>query len=394
MRSVQLVTSKLAYAASQGVILLALARLGGAAMAGTYALLIAVISPVFLFTNLRVQDLVSTGRSGRPVGDYIRATRTSNALGVLACLVVAVVALRSDALLAVIGLAIAKYFEALSRGAYGHAQHEGQYGRAILSNLGHAIFPAAALVAGLLWTERLGPALLLMALPWMLQYLLWERTFFARMPVGREWSLSTDWCLLASLVPLGASAMLLSLNQSIVRVALSSLTSVAVLGVFASVAYTVRLGAVIARGAAELHVRAMGRAADLPELRRAAARPLVATALTGLVLGALMVALGPWAWPLVFGPEFRPDRGLLAMVALAGMFVYATTGVSLAVVASGRHTGQLMASLAGVIVTAMLIVPLITAWGAIGAATAWAVGEGVRFAMMLRQLADDTEGNS
>lgn len=386
MKRSALVASKLTYAASQGVILVALARLGGAEAAGQYALLVALISPLFLLTNLRVQDILSTRSGDADLSEYVRLTRTSNLLGSVLCVAVAFVFVSGDLLLAVLGFTIAKYFEALSRGAYGYAQGAGRVRAAVLSNLGHSLFPTAALIAGMVAWGRLGPSLALVALAWGLQYLVFERAMFGSGAAGREWELSGHWELMVSLIPLGASAMLLSINQSVVRVALSMVHSVEVLGIFATVAYTTRIGAVVARGLAEAEARQVSGARGPQELWRATLRPLRTSVVLGVGMAALMVSIGPTLWPLVFGDEFRPDRLLLATVGLAGIFVYATTAISMSVVASGRHQGQLVAMMAGLTVTAILIVPCVSTWGSVGAAGAWAAGEAVRLALMMRQL--------
>ncbi len=387
-----MIASKLVYAAAQGVQLVIIARFGGSVDVGLYALALAIVSPIFLLTNLRLQDILATQESaGREWRNHLLLTCWTNGAGVLCVVALALAWGRPELLAVMVPLALAKLMEALMRTAYGYAQGQGRRKDLVLSTLARAATSTAALALGYA-VSGLVTGLWLVAAAWAVQCLAYERRF---LPWGGELESNTVLApevhaslgrLFVTLVPLGASAMFLSLNQSLIRLVVEGQVGLEELGVFASVAYLVRIGAVAARGVAEVTVGRLRRSRGERYLWDAVRLPTALVGLAGAVGGALVVLAGPAVFPVIFGPDFVPTTWLLIGVMSAGIFIYMSTALSLGVVATGGHRRQLIIVAGTTALTLALAFALVGPLGMAGAAAAWAVGEALRAALLAVQV--------
>lgn len=373
------IASKTIFTASQGVILIAIARFEGAAEVGLYALAVAITSPIFLLTNLRVQDVLATDSvADAQWRTYLRVTAVVNAIGLLLSLLLAVVWPTTGVLAVVIPLALAKWVEALSFACHGYAQSQGRIDRVAGATVVRGLLAAAACVVGLAVAD-LPTALWMMLGVWLVQFLVYDARFVPwRAGRGDQvLALPVFWRLL----PLGVAAALLSLNQHAIRLIVDGRVGIVALGVFATVAYTVRLGAVLARAASQASAAEL-RSAQLSgsdrEVWEAVKRPTLFVGVVGLLLGGLIVLVGPSIFPLAFGSQVSPERPLLALVMTAGLFVYTNTTLTMAVVAKGQHAKQMWIVGCTLVVSLVLAVILTGPWGLLGAAAAWIAGESLR----------------
>lgn len=373
------IASKTFFTASQGVVLIAIARFEGAAEVGLYALAVAITSPIFLLTNLRVQDVLATDAvADTQWRTYLRVTAAVNAVGLVLSLLVALFWPTTDVLAVVIPLALAKWVEAVSFACHGYAQSQGRIDRVAGATAVRGLLAAATCVLGLAIAD-LPTALWLMLGVWLAQLLVYDLRFLPWRSARKTGVPSLP--IFARLLPLGIAAALLSLNQHAIRLVVDGRVGIVALGVFATVAYTVRLGAVIARAASQAssaELRSAQVSGSEREVWEAIKRPTLVVGTVGLVLGAVMVLVGPTLFPLAFGPQVSPERPLLALVMTAGLFVYTNTTLTMAVVAKGQHAQQMLIVGSTLVVSLLLAIVLTGPWGLLGASAAWIVGESLR----------------
>lgn len=381
-----LVAGKVALAISQGLILVVIARLEGATAVGVYTLALAVVSPIFLFAHLRLQDVIATDDD--PAAGWslhIQLAALSGLVGVLVATGIGLVWPRSDLWLIMLPLAWAKLAESLVFACQGYWRSNGLFALVARSNIARAVLAVLGVAlgtyfGGLVWGVT-GMAIL------------WTLILFVELRrVPRIWAgthfgdITWRWW---HLVPLGLVAMLLSLNQSVVRLAVDVHVGTQQLGIFAATAYIVRIGAIVAQAISESGAPALrkaGRAGDVRASYRLALRSGLRAAALGVLLLVLVILVGPAFMPLLFGAEFRPSRVLMGIVSLAGVPLFASTGLALTTVSTGRHRGYLIAVTISLIVTAGGTLALTPHWGMVGAAAGWAAGEFAKLGLMLVNL--------
>ena len=383
----QLLIGKIALIVSQGLILLVFARLEGAATVGRYTLALAIVSPVFLMAHLRMQDVMASHpRVGDVWAAHVRilVITSSVALGLTALIAVAWPSL--DLWQFVLPVAAAKWIESLVFTAHGYWQSQGAYGRVATSTIVRSV--AACLSVGVgTWLVGAVFGLALMAAVSALLILVIERPAVPSVfgPYGEE-----PWFRLAfSLAPLGVVAMLLSLNQHVVRVVIGAHVGTAALGVFAVTAYLVRTGTIVARaiGQGDAHtLRAARIAGNRDTIYRLGLRSTAYGVAFGVAIVAVGLLIGPPFIALLFGPEFRPTRLLIGLVLAAGVPLYGTTALSMYTVALGQHRKYVAVVCVSLAVTAAAAAVLTPLHGLNGAAVGWLVGETVKLLLMVALL--------
>lgn len=390
-RAAILMAGKLSMTASQGLILVILARLGGAVDVGLYTLALAIVSPVFLLSHMRMQDVIATHPRNAEV--WAAHARILLATGLIALVVAVGLSLvwpTPDLWKVVLPLTVTKAAESVVFTCHGYWQSQGRVFRIAASNMVRATSALATVGLGT-WLWGLAAGVSFMALAALSQLFVWE---LRQVPSLREaGSPRTLLRLLRGVAPLGLVAMLLSLNQNVVRLIVEFHVGTAELGIFAASAYLVRTGAIAAQAIGQEgapRIREARSKGDSHALYAAGMR----SAGQALVVGAIMVVIGLWIGPEVvgslYGDQFRPNLALLVIILLAGVPLFGSTALSVTTVASGRHRSYVAVVSIGLIVTAVAALALTPGWGLIGAAVAWAAGEFVKFGLMVALLRRDS----
>lgn len=386
------ILSKLGFTASQGLILVILARFGGIEQVGFYAFGLAIVSPVFLLCNLRVQDVVATGRCDfRQWKDTTFIATTSSLVGIGASVGIAMTTGHHEAVPIIAPLSCIKFVESLCQLSEGFAQARGDLGSAAIATAARSVHQPVTILL-VMQKYEVGTALWVAATVLLVQYLAYDLRL---LPLGLQAHMAAPSglaALVVSLAPLGLSAMLLSLNQNLLRVIVQAELSAEALGLFATVAYTVRVGAVAARALAQSatpSIRLAVERSDLTTVRRIVQAVAVRVAGFGLVVSLPLVIFNSEVFTFVFGPAFDPGVSLTAGVLLAGLFVYVNTALTFGSVATGKHGEQLAVMVVGLLVSVGAAVWWVDSWGVVGVAYAWSLGEFVRMLLLSAALRRD-----
>jgi O-antigen/teichoic acid export membrane protein len=203
------------------------------------------------------------------------------------------------------------------------------------------------------------------------------------------------------LAPLGLATLLVSLNQSVLRLIIESRVGLRELGVFACVGYVVRLGSVATNVINQFQsprLRAHVEARDGAGLRNVSWRGAITALAFGVVLLVVTTATGQVVFPAVFGSEIQPSMALLTGVTLAGCWLFAGMPLTMSLIALKGHKHQLGVLMATLGVTIIAGTVLTRRYGIEGAAAAWLIGESARTlglavaVMFLSRRLDSTRG--
>ncbi|HEX5032001.1 MAG TPA: lipopolysaccharide biosynthesis protein, partial [Candidatus Eisenbacteria bacterium] len=275
--------------------LVVLAKLGSTEMLGQFALGFAIAAPVFLLTSLSLREVLSTdARDAHAFGDYLALRVIGVFAGLLAIgAVTCVVGYRWETKLVILLVGGVKAIEAVSDVLYGLMQKHERMDLIAGSIVLRGLLSVVALGAGVYLSGSLVWGLVLVSAAWALVLITYDFPRGARLlesNVRPRW-IRADLARLAWLsLPLGITAMMISLRATIPRYFVERYRGEQELGVFVAMAYLMIVG-----GTA---VNALGQSASArlatyyAEGDRASARHLLSGLVgVGLVLGAAGVAV-------------------------------------------------------------------------------------------------------
>jgi O-antigen/teichoic acid export membrane protein len=378
------------FAASQWGIIVLLARTAAPDVLGVYTFTLAVLAPAMLVAqmNMRLIQAVDADREFR-FADAV-AVRLAGLVVVLP-VVTAIVASKfgwTDPLGLVVLLGLARATDALADLAHGvMQQHQRLDGfgmsmavRGCLQLIGFAggVGAVGSLTGG-------GAGFLAGSIITLLTYDLPRVRELLGDDYPRVSALVLSWkrgrgvMLLRRTAPLGAMAVIGSLNQNMPRYVLEQRLDLIAVGHYSAVFYFTFIGSTV--------VLAMGNAAAprLAALYRANQRRFVLlTVLLGgsaacLGLSGIMIALlaGAWILRTVYTPDYAQLQPLLVWSMVAGTLWYVSTALSFAGVAAQRLHSQAWLNVAALVIIALSCGPLIDARGLSGAAIALTCGMAV-----------------
>lgn len=353
-----------------------LAKAGGVATVGQFALALAVSTPIFMFTNLQLRAVQATDvRSDYRFSDYVGLRVVATLAGFAAAgLVVAIARFDRTAWEVIMLVSLAKGFECLSDVVAGLLQKEERLDRVAISLIVRGLLSVLVFSVLFLRFQNLVLAVVGMAFVWgavlAVLDLRWARDL---LPPGEPF-LRIHWSQIKRLfvlsAPLGVVISLASLSLNIPRYFVQHYRGPADLGIFASLAYILF--------AVNLVVNALGQAATTRLSRMFAAGEVESFRRLVWTLAAVGVAITligvPASWllgrqilTLLYRREYADHVGLFALIVAGGginaIGAFVVCGVSAARSFRAQVPVNLL-STATVIVSCMILVPMYGLYGA------------------------------
>lgn len=399
---VWMLVGNVAYGFSQWILLVALAKVGTIEMVGNFALALAVVLPVLMFTSLSLRSLQITDalRSYRFL-EYASLRLLTAILALVVIVVFGLVSGYSPVLLASLALiGGAKAIEYVSDILYGLLQQEEDMAGIAISMVLRAILSVAALSLTVYFTHSLvwaslgllacsGAVLLGYDIPkavagrngHLFAEIKTSLRYFGKL-AKREHQ-RRIWKLALTGLPMGFALMMVSLNLNIPRYFIQRNLGVAELGIFSAIATLLASGNVV--------INAVGQAAA-PRMATAFAHRQnrkFSLLLTGLVaaslglggLGLLAAVLaGQRAMALIYRPEYSTHQDVLIWLMAASGLYYLGSTLGYAVTAVRCFNPQLPLFVVAATVTALGCFVFIPSMGLRGAAIAIFISAAVQCA--------------
>lgn len=387
------------YAASQWGMLVALSKLGSAEMVGQFALALAVTAPIFMFANMNLRTVQATDARGEYLyNDYLSLRILTMLIAIAISAGIAVLSdYRAATAWAIIVMGVAKGFDGLGDVTYGLFQQRERMDRIAKSLILKGPLSLVALAVGVLVTDSVIGGVLGMTAVWAVILVIYDlRNAAVILHSSQEdagappdaqgvlprWSLSTSLKLTWLALPLGFTAMLVSLYVNIPRYFLENEYGEASLGIFAAIAYLMVAGNVV--------VLALGQATS-PRLaqyfsndqRRAFVKLLAKLLGIGLFLGgsAFLVALiaGRTVLTLIYKPEYAEHVNIFVWLMGVAAVHYMSSLLSFAIAAARYFKIQFPLLVVVTLVTLGLSAWLVPYHGMNGAAIALMGGNLTQF---------------
>jgi O-antigen/teichoic acid export membrane protein len=382
-----MVVGNVAFAATSWLVLSILAHGGGAVAVGEFALAVAVTTPIMMFAQLRLRDVVATDTTGeRPFSDYLTLTALTAVAAIPVVLVVAWLLEGWTPLLwTVLAWATARGIESLSLILYGLEQQRDEMSRVGRSMIARGVLAVILVAVVFSLTHRVALAAAAIASAYAAVLVLYDARGTFREILNTEGFRRPEFRALRTLaigaLPLGVFALLTSLNDNIPRLLLNGAHGIAALGVFGAFGFIIVGGSTV--------TRALGQAAG-PRLAGALAKDdaiLFRTQLLnllGVAIGLAVLALavaalfGAVFLRLAFGPEFAAHQSDFMLVVFYAGLLFMASPLTVALIAARRYRAQMAIQIAAVASVLLVGIVAIPPLGITGAALSLIAGGVVR----------------
>jgi O-antigen/teichoic acid export membrane protein len=367
-----------AFSLSQWAQVAVLAKLASPALVGEYALALALVSPVFMFTDLQLSAVQATDARHRyEFSDFamLRLLSCCVALLVVAALAFAVPAGRSIrplALVLVLGLAADSLCDIFG----GLQQKHERMDRLGISLLLRALLSVALFTTVFRQTHSILAAAATLPAVSAAVLLFWDLSM-ARRVLDRAPLLAWHGQRLRSLtrfsLPLGVIMMLISLNVSIPRYVLMHHSGSAELGIFASLSYVVMTISLVVNGLGQSFSPRLSRCyaeGDVRRFRSLMLRLCAVGALLGAGSLALAALFGRPLLALLYRPEYAAHVNVLLVLAATSGIGAVASFLGYAITAAHVFRYQVWTLLAAVCTTALASLLLVPRYHIMGAAIA------------------------
>ncbi|MCL4401315.1 MAG: lipopolysaccharide biosynthesis protein, partial [Acidobacteria bacterium] len=235
------------FAASQWSVLSLIAKLGDSEMLGQYALAVALVSPVALFSHMNLRAVLATDMERKHgFGDYVAVRAATTALGLAAVFGIALwVRYSWPATLVTVAVGVVLSLDNLSDICYGAMQRRERMDQIARSMFARGLLSVAAMGVALWLTRSLLAGVAAMALGRALILLVYDGPIASRGESLARSGLPAQGAIFRAALPLGLALMLSSLATNMPRYAIEHRLGTSALGSFAAVASFLTVGSTI-----------------------------------------------------------------------------------------------------------------------------------------------------
>jgi O-antigen/teichoic acid export membrane protein len=333
------------YAAAQWAILSLVAKLGGGAMLGQYALAAALTTPLVMLAHLNLRAVLATDVDRRhSFGDYLAVRLAVSGLSLVAIAILALVSGRSGSLAAaILAMGVAQSSETVSDIYYGAMQRRDEMDLIARSMIARGLVSVCAFGLALYALGNLVWALAAVAAVRLALLFAYDRP---RGAAGESLARSSPGAALALLrtaLPLGVMLLLVSLNTNLPRYAIERYLGVGELGAFAAVASFLTVGSTAVNALGQAATPRLARHFTLRESKRFRRLTfLLAASVCGLGVAGVAVAavFGATVLRIVYRPEFAVHSGLLVAVMGTAIPGYVAIALGYAITAARAFDAQ------------------------------------------------------
>jgi O-antigen/teichoic acid export membrane protein len=384
------------FAAAEWGVISALALLGSPEDVGELAFALAIVTPTFAISKLRLRSVVATDVTHEhPLSDYFWTGLAGAVISVPIALALSLALGETAGItMVVLWVAVSRVFEGISQISYGYQQRTDRMtpigisvgARGVLSLIlatgafaltGEVVWAAAGLAVG-------------HAVP-----VIYDFTFLKVGLSETGESTRPSWRPIRSLfvatLPLGLFAFLMSLTDNIPRLVLNEHAGLAELGIFATFGFAVTGVTAVTRAldsaASPRIARAISRKDPTLVRHRIRGLTMVASLLGATVL-VLAVTVGEAFLDLAFGPEFAAYSAEFSWMAVYCWMVLVFAGWTVTLLAARRFKSQLYIQMATVVVVFIAGLLLIPRYGLMGAVESLLAGGVVRLILTAAVVRD------
>ncbi len=381
-----------ALAASQWLVVVVVTKALGVEDLGTYALATALVSPIFMLTNMGLRMVQATDiKSKYLFADFIayRSITTVCAI-VLSALFSVYIGYNNHILLVIFAIVYVKVFESFSDVYFGMFQQ-----RELMEHVGKSLIFRSLMIGGfsiaLAYISRsLIVTVVGVACAYTCSLLLYDiRKSVDKLvfPVEHFFNKFRNEYknLFVTAFPLGITVCVNVLYQSLPRIFIEKFHGLDALGIFAGISYFIVVGSTIINAVGQSAIPRLAKYStqDISDFMRLFYQMLLIAAAVG-VFGIIFASLFSDIFlSLVYTPEFIGNRNLFVSLMVLATIVYLSGISGCALGALQLFRIQAVISIICFIVLSVAGYPLVRSLGSLGAAYALILAYGLKLAVEL-----------
>jgi O-antigen/teichoic acid export membrane protein len=375
------------YAACQWGVLVALAKLGGADAVGRFALGLAITTPVILFANLNLRRALTTDVAhAYAFGEYLRLMLLMMGLAMVLLVGVAFVGYSGETALVILALGAGKAMRSINELFYGLYQRREDMARIAIGNM----ISGGCAVILLTTVMSLTESVLYSAIAWAFGETI--VLFAYNLPLGKtrtdasagqqgaraSYDASTNRIALRKhlalawlAMPLGLTALLISLRANIPRYFIAEYWGESALGIFAGIAYVLVAGKMVMNALVQTVLPRLSSyfaANNLAAVRRLMIRLLGIALTMGVLSVVLAYVAGGALLARLYQPEYAAHTALITWLAVGMLLEFLEFFLDCALAAARYFRLLVSANFAAALICVAASTLLIPPYGMLGAA--------------------------
>ena len=370
------------YSASNWGLMAILAKLGNPSMLGRYALGVAVVTPIFMLTNMNLRAVLATN-AGKPVfRQYINLRLATTSIALCLSMFVALFQNLTVQLYVILLVGLIQGVEAISDIYYGVMQQSELMRPISISMICRGLLSVVTLAAVIRTTNNLVFGLVAVMLVRLSVLAAFDQRYSKGLVSSRSEHVvfakrvQNVTHLLVLAFPLGVVLMLSSLTSAIPTYFIRYHLGIAKVGIYAAIISLLSVGSAVINA---LGQSAMPRLAklysngQLEQFLRTAVKVLAVGAVVGL--SGLLAArfAGGLALRLMYGSEYAADADVLVAAMLAGIGIYMGMLLGYINTAARAFRPQVPLFLVAVTTSVLACLALVRPYALVGAASAMGV---------------------
>ena len=378
------------FAAAEWGVISALALLGSAEDVGELAFALAIVTPIFAVSKLRLRSVVATDVSHEyPLSDYLFTGVAGAVVSIPIALAVSVVLGETAGVTAIVGwVALSRAFEGVSHISYGYQQRTDEMTPIGISVGARGVLSLVLAAGAFALTGSVAWAAAGLALGHAVPLIFYDYSYLKMGLSEPDESTAPTWRAVHTLViatlPLGLFAFLMSLTDNVPRLVLNEHSGLAELGIFATFGFAVTGVTAVTRAldsaASPRIARALSRR-DVTMVRQRIRGLTVVASLIGALALILALTVGESFLDLAFGPEFAAYAAEFSWMAVYAWMVLVFAGWTVTLLAARKFKQQLYIQIATVLVVFISGLVLIPSYGLMGAVESLLAGGVVRLVL-------------
>lgn len=359
------------YAACQWVVLVIIARIGGSDDVGNFSLALAITTPIMMFFNLGMRTILASDiRADHTEAAYVVFRLLTSVAAFLTCLVVALV-YRAETSGVIVAVAVSKSIETITDLYYGFRQRNMNLSHISKSLIMRGTVSTILLSVAYFFTDNLTLSVLAYAFSWTLVLFTFDIDYKINISIlSRGEFKESSAYFLSNGVPLGLTALMISLGPNIPRYFLQNYEGSEALGIFSTMAYFITLGTVITSALGQSLVPVLSRFhadGQYSLFKKYLSYSLLLVVLMGSVGVALSFFVGELILKLIYGEDFATHARLFPLFAVAATISYVGNILGYATSSARIFAGQAPAFLLTILVSFISSYLLIPQFGIAGA---------------------------
>jgi len=368
--------SNIIYAICQWGILTSIVKIGAPEMVGVFALSIAIVQPIFAFTNLQLRGILcSDSKNLYTFGDYLSV----RILGILiSIMVVSLIAMYNynslKSILPIVLMAFAAGAQSLSDIFYGFFQKIGRFDHIAKSMVMKGLISLVVVASIVFLTRNIIGFICGLAISRYVVFFIYDFSYLRTVSNKKQRELNFNYRNIYSIIwlslPLGVNMMLLSYSVNIPRYYLEEYCGERALGIYSALAYFIVIGAFVTGAVGQVAQPRLAKyyaSNNIFLFKKLIFKMLIIALLLGCVTLIVVYVAGQPILTVLYTSEYAKYHSLFLLIVLAGSIMFFVSIFGVVLTSARIFRSQPVMNMMGCLVSFIGSIILIPRFGLMGA---------------------------